>query len=123
MRCFWIFFADHAHNFRQFLHQICAILQPSGGINQQQISTIGLRLRHRVKGQTGRIRAFWGREHRNTSPLTPNLQLFHCGSAKRIARSNHHRFARRFELAGQFSNRGGFARAIHADHQYHLRGL
>lgn len=54
----FVFFADDTDDFRQFLHQVGAVLQAPGSVDHQQVSALGLRLPHGVKGQAGWVGTF-----------------------------------------------------------------
>mmetsp|Transcript_24028 Transcript_24028/g.44193 ORF Transcript_24028/g.44193 Transcript_24028/m.44193 type:complete len:277 (+) Transcript_24028:631-1461(+) len=123
MRCACVFLADHAHDFGQFFHQVAPVLQPPCGVDHQQIRTVLLRLAHRFKREAGGVGPFGCGEHGHARPVAPDLQLFHCGGAEGVACRDHYGFACGPELAGQFADRRGLARAVYTNDKNHLRRL
>ena len=51
--------------------------------------------------------------------VRPDAQLLDGRGAKRVARGEHHVFARVGEAARELADGGGLAGAVHADHQHH----
>ena len=123
MRRVGVFLADHAHDLGQFLHQVLAVLQAPRRIDHQKVRAIARGLFHGVKGKAGGVRALGCRQHRHTGALTPDLKLFDGRGAEGVAGGNDHLFSGGAELAGQFADGGGLARAVYTDHQHDLRLL
>ena len=113
--------ADDTNDLSQLLHQVSAVLQPTGRIDHQQIRTLGLGARHRVKGKAGGIRTLRSDHHRHTGAVTPDLELLHRRRPERVARRDHHGLAGSPELAGELTDGCGLPGAVDPDNQHRLR--
>ena len=60
VRCRFVLFFDHTDDFRQFIHQLGAVLQPPGCVDHQNIIFFIPRLGDRVVDKTGGVRAKGG---------------------------------------------------------------
>ena len=64
-------------------------MQPSGGIHNQQIHTLGLGRLDGVKHHSSRIRTFRMLDDRNSCPFRPYAQLLRCRGAESISGAQH----------------------------------
>ena len=108
---------DDANHLFELVHQFGLVLQPAGGVDQQHIEFSFARCREGIEGETRGIRPLRARDHRRSGALAPDLQLLDGSGAKGVAGRQHHLAALGGQLGGQFSDRGGLAGAVDADHQ------
>ncbi len=108
---------EHAHDLLEFVHQLGLVLQPAGGVDQQNVAAIRLRGRQGIERQSRRIRAMGARDHRRAGAFTPDLQLLDRSRTKGIAGGQHHLAAFVGELGGELADGGGLAGAVDPDHE------
>ena len=121
MRCGIIQFADHPHDFAQLIHQFGAVLQPPGGINNQNINLFFSRLFHSCIGKCRSIAAGFTGNHLGTGAITPDLQLLNSRRTERIGGGQHDFFSLLVPLLRQFAGGCGFARTIDPDQKQNMR--
>ena len=77
--------AYHADDLAQLLHQNGFIMQPAGGVDQQDIGAARLGLGQGIMGQRGGVGIGRGGDDFSTRPATPDLQLLDRGSPECVA--------------------------------------
>src|ERR1700747_2950262 len=82
-------FLDDANNFLQFAHQFAAVLQTSGGIDEEHIEALLSGGGDRVEGETRRVGAGLARHEGGAAAIGPDLKLFDGGGAERVAGREH----------------------------------
>jgi len=92
-----------------------------GGVGDQHVGAARLRGLQRVVDHGGRVGARGLRNDRHAVAVAPDLQLLDGGGAEGVARGEHHLAALGRQAAGELADGGGLARAVHADHQDHVR--
>ena len=96
-------------------------MQTTCCVNQYNISTISLRTREGVESHTSRITTHLLLYHRHAYTLTPDAELFYSCSTESIGSTQINLLTCLLELPSQFSDSRGFADAIDANHQDHIR--
>ena len=109
--------AHDAHDLFQFAHQLGAVLQTAGGVDQHHVDVLRLGGGDGVEGEAGRVGALLARHHRSAGALGPDLELLDGGGAERVAGHQHYAFALATELGGELADGGGFAGAVDPAHQ------
>ena len=114
---------NHAADLFQFLHQVRLVVQAARGVHDQHIGKAALGSLHAIEHHGGGIRAFGLLHNRHACALRPYGELICRSRAERIARADDHAAPDRAQARGQLADGGGFAHAVHSDHQqYHGRG-
>ena len=80
----------HADHLFQLAHQLGAVLQPAGGVDDQHVGAVGLRRAQRLEGEARRVGARLARDHLGAGALAPDFQLVDGGGAERVAGREHH---------------------------------
>ena len=105
----------------QLRHQVVFVVQPPGGVDQQDVRIPLPRLFQRAVGEAGGIGAMLAGDEMRARAVRPDLKLLHRGGAEGVARRHDHAFALCPVLLGQFANGRGLADAVDAHHQHHVR--
>ena len=119
MRDFRVNFLEDADDLLQLAHQIGLVVQPPGGVDQQNLGAILPCPFESVIGQPGGIGAGRPGHHRTAGALAPDLQLLDRGGAEGVAGRQHHGFAGLAVLLGELADRRRLAAAIDTDDQDH----
>ena len=121
MWCIGYNFLHHIFNFRQLVHQIHFVVQPTGGIDNNHISIVGFCRSQGIIGHRSRIRAHFLFDDRHAGTLTPNHQLLYRSSPESIGSAQIHFFSGLCELISQFTDSCCFTNAIDTHHHDYIR--
>ena len=108
-----------ANDLLELGHQLLLVLQPPGGIDQQNVGAFGFRAFQRLEGDAGRIGALCARDHLGAGAFAPQLELLDRGRAERVGGGQHHELAFVIEPRGELADGRRLARAVHAGDQHH----
>ncbi len=106
--------AHDAHDFFQFAHQLGAVLQAAGGVDQHDVAAVGLGGGDGFEREARRIGARRARHHRGAGALAPDFQLLYCRGAEGVAGDQHHRLAVGAESGGELADGRGLAGTVDA---------
>ena len=96
-------------------------LQAAGGVDQHQISALGLGGADGVKHHRRRIGISRGvGHHGDTAALTPDRHLLHSRGAEGVGGGDQAAVAAAHGEIGQLAEGGGFAHPVHTHHQPHI---
>ena len=115
----FVLFLDDADDLFQFRHQVLLILQPSGGVDDDDILAVLPRVLDGIERQTRRVRPLGAGDHGTARAFPPDLKLFDGGGAEGVAGGQQHRFALGLELGRQLADRRRLARSVDATDQKH----
>ena len=113
----------HVTDFCQLVHQVDSVVEPSGGVDQYNVSTLGHRRLYSVESHRGRISAHALLYNLHVCPFGPDLELVNGGSPERVGGSDHHFLAHRLVAGGKFSDGRGLAHTVHSDNHHDKRFL
>ena len=105
----------------QFIHQILFVVQPTGGVANNDIRTARLRRRQGVEHHCRRIGSLPVADNIHSGALCPDLQLFNGGGPEGIRCTQYHLLAPGFELRRHLADGGSLAHAVDTDDQNHRR--
>ena len=93
-------------------------------VDDQHVCLLFLGILNGIEHHGCGVRAFVLMHDVHARAVAPNGKLVDGGGAERICRGNDHLFARFFQSLGDLADRGGLARAVHADDKDHRgRGI
>ena len=112
--------ADHTDNLGKLVHQLAAILQPAGGIDDQHVRALRARLFHRLIGQRGRIATLVAGHNLGAGALAPDKKLLDGGGTERVTGGQHHALALLAPLLCQLARGRRLARSVDADQKHDM---
>ena len=107
---------------RELVHQLLVHVQAAGGVDDQHVAAVGLRLAERPLGHVHRVAAGALLVDRRAGLLADLDELVHRGGALQVA--GGHRDVHLLllaQVARQLAAGGGLARALQAGHEDHRR--
>ena len=105
----------HANDLVQLVHQLGAVLQAAGGVDEQHVDAAFLRRAQRVEDETGGVAAGFPRDESRAGALAPDLELVDGGGAEGVAGRQHHGAAFGAELGRELADGRGLAGAVDPD--------
>ena len=90
VRCLRVDFLDDPNNLRQFGHKVGFVVQPSGGVDEQQVVAVALRSGEGVKGEACGIGSQLFGHHLAAAAFAPDIELFDGGGAKGVTGGQQH---------------------------------
>ena len=109
----------HAVDLGELVHQVLFIVQPPGGVADDDIHVPGDTGLQRVVDDRGGVRAFFVLDDIHARPVGPDDELVDRRRAEGVRRAEQHLLALRLVHGRHFADRGRLARAVDADHQDH----
>jgi len=106
-----------AHHLFQFAHELSAVLQTAGGIDQHHLDAVRLGRGDGIESETGRVGARRTRLDVGAGARAPDRQLIDSGGAEGVAGHQHHVSALGAEFGGELADGGGLAGAVDAADQ------
>ena len=113
--------AHDPFDFLQLLHQPALGLKAPGGVRQHHVHFPRQRRLHGVENDGGAVGALALLHNGHGVARAPCLELIHGGGAERVAGRQQHRAALVPQPLRQFADERGFAGAVHAHDQHHMR--
>jgi len=101
----------------EFVHETGLVLQPAGGIDEQDIDVSCVSSLPGIEDNCSRIRSRLLRDHGDIIALTPHLQLLNRGGAKGIAGSKHDRVSVVLQVMGKFADRRCLTGTVDTHHE------
>ena len=110
----------HPAYFRQFIHQIDFIVQATGRVNNNDISSLSDGRLQGVKSHRSRVCTHSLANNWHTNSFRPNCQLINSSSAECIGSTQNNCFSDSFKIVGQLSNGCCFSNSIHANYHNYI---
>ena len=117
MRGLRIDLLQHPNDLEQLVHQGGFVLQPAGGVDQDDVVALGLGLGIGVEGQAGGVGAVAAALEGRPGALGPDFQLFAGCGAEGVAGDDHHLRPLTGQVGGDLAQGRGLARAVDPDEQ------
>src|SRR5690606_6051331 len=100
---------EDADDLLQLGHQLGAVLEAPGGVDDQHLNAGGLRLPERVEGEAGGVGPDVAGDDLRAGALAPDLQLIDRRGAKGVAGGEEDAPSLGAELRGELADGGGLA--------------
>ena len=115
VRRFGYYFFYDFNDFAEFIHQAGFVLQTAGGVNKYNVIILAKGFLQSVKTQAGGITSGSALDDADVVALSPNRKLFDGCGAESVGGNEGNLFSSK--SGSEFSDCGGFAGAVNADHQ------
>ncbi len=89
----FVLLLEDADDLLELGHQLLLVLQPPGGIDEQDVGAFVLRAFQRLEGDAGGIGALFACDHLGAGALAPQLELLDGSGAEGVGGGQHHELA------------------------------
>ena len=110
---------DDAGDLVELVHQVLLVVEPSGGVHQDDVAVPGLGGAHRVKDHRGGVGTFVLLDDLHPRPLGPDGELVGGGGPEGVAGAEEDLLPLSLQGGGQFADGGGLAHAVDPDEEDH----
>ena len=110
-----ILLLQDAQNLDKLGHQLCLVLQPAGGVDQEHVGAGFFRFFKRFEGEAGGVGAGRPGDDRNAHALAPDLELLDGRGAEGIAGAEHYALCFGGEASRELADRRGLAGTVDAN--------
>ena len=116
-----VFATDDTVDLFEFLHEVVFVVEASGGVADEELSTEAFGFFVAVEADSGGVAVLRAFDEGDLEALGPDLELFDGRGAEGVGGGQDDAVALVVEEVGEFGGGGGFAGAVDADHEEDFR--
>ena len=112
--------ADDVPDLREFIHEVDAVVQTAGRVDQDHVGPLRDGGLHGVEGHGSGVGAHRLLDDVHPGALRPDGELLHGRSAESVGSADHDFLALRGEHRREFTDGGGLPHPVHAHHEHDI---